>query len=137
MGDGAVCGGDLQCRGSSSLGRHCGFPIGMKYAWIWLQFSVKETTISATIGPRLWVNRDPGSPSIIVLIDWRQFRMISSTIVARSRSDRGSIGLRSWSSSTCLRSRPIALQVSGWSRSRDRVDQDCEERPPSDGRRSR
>ena len=58
-------------------------------------------------------------------------------IAARLRRDRGSIGPRSWSSSANPPSRPIELQVNGWSRSRDQVGHDCEERPPSDGGRSR
>ena len=51
----------------------------------------------------------------------------------RSRLDRTAIV---GSSTSCMR-RPMALQVSGWPRSRDRVDSGFEERPPSDGRRSR
>ena len=38
--------------GSDSLGRYRGFPISLKYAWIWLQSGLKKTTFSATIGPR-------------------------------------------------------------------------------------
>ena len=55
--------------GSDSLGRHRGFLIGLKYAWIWLQSSLKKTMFSATIEPRSWVNHDPRSPSVVVLID--------------------------------------------------------------------
>ena len=53
-------------RGSDSLGRHRGFPIGMERAGIWLQISLKKTTIFATIGPRSWVNSDLETPSVAV-----------------------------------------------------------------------
>ena len=86
---------------------------------IWLQFSLKKTTIFATIGSRSWVNRDPRSLMVAVLIEWRRFHNVSSTIAARSRRDRDSIGPRSWSSSTNLVSRPIEVQGRGRS-DRDR-----------------
>ena len=46
--------------GSDSLGRHRGFLIGLKSAWIWLQISLKKTTISAMIEPRSGVDRGTG-----------------------------------------------------------------------------
>ena len=70
----------------------------------------------ATIGPRSWslsfVDRRP--------LDWRRFHHVNSPITARSRRDRGSIGLGSWSSSSTPPRRPINLQVTGGSRSHDR-----------------
>ena len=98
-------------RGSDSLGRRRGFPIGMELAVIWLQISLKKTTIFATIGPRSWVNHDPRSSSVGVLIEWRRFHNVSSTIAVRSRRDCGSIGPRSWSSSTSRVDRPMKRQV--------------------------
>ena len=68
---------------------------------------------------------------------WSWFRSNCSTIAARSRRDRGSIGPRSWSSSTCPRNRLITPQVNEWLRSPDRVVPDSDERPPSDGQRLR
>ena len=43
---------------------------------------------------------------------WSWFRSKCSTIAARSRRDRGSIGPRSWSSSTCPHNRPMAIRRS-------------------------
>ena len=77
--------------GSDSLGRHRGFPIGLKYVWIWLQSGLKKTTFSATIGPRSWVNHDPKSPSIAC----RSRGDESPTIPRRNLLDRGSIAPRS------------------------------------------
>ena len=54
-------------------------------------------------------------------------------IAARSHRDRGSIRSRSWSSSANLPGRSMELQVSGRSRSPDRVCPDREEGPPLDG----
>ena len=106
----------------------------------WLDLAVHQPQISfkfchnrATIGPRSCVDRDPGARSAIV---W-SCGIDSAMKAVRSRLDRGSIGPRSWGSSTNPLSRLIALQVTGWSRSRDHVDPDCEERPPSDGGRLR
>ena len=95
--------------GSDSLGRHCGFPIGLKYARIWLQSGLKKTTLSATIGPRSWVNHDPKSPSIAC----RSRGDESPTIPRQNLVDRGSIGLRSWCSSTMFRRRPMKRQENG------------------------
>ena len=60
----------------------------------------------ATIAPRSWswsfVDRRP--------LDWRRFHHVNSLIAARSRRDRGSIGLRSWSSSRKLLNRPMKIR---------------------------
>ena len=60
-----------------------------------------------TIGPRSrsWSVVDRS------LIDWRRFHHVNSPIAARSRRDRGSIGPRSWSSSTKPLNRPMRLQL--------------------------
>ena len=117
--------------GSNSLGRHRGFPIGLKYAWIWLQSGQKKTTFSATIGPRSghdrvtigprsWVNHDPKSPSIACRSRGdksptipRQNLLDRGSIAPRLRLDRGSIGQRSWISSTMFRRRPMKRQENG------------------------
>ena len=98
-------------RGFNSTKNQFGF--GFKLASKRPRFPPRSDHDRVMIGSRLWVNRDPRSPSVVVLIEWRRFRNFSSTIAARSRRDRGLIGPRSWSSSTCLHSRPIALQVRG------------------------
>ena len=106
--------------GSDSLGRHRGFPIGLKYAWIWLQSGLKKTTFSATIGSRS--GHDHGlimtlsrrrSPADRGETNPRRSRAGISSIAARSRRDRGSIGLRSWSSSMMFRLRPMKRQENG------------------------
>ena len=67
-------GGDLQGRGSGSLGRGCSFGIGYELATILLQISFRMATIFATIGPRSGVDRHP--------ITWRRFHDEISSIAA-------------------------------------------------------
>ena len=98
-----------------------------------LIFRFKKSHDRVAIRPRSrswsFVDRPP--------LEWRRFHHVSSPIAARSHRDHGSIEPRLWSSSTTPPRRPIDLQLTGGSRSLDRMDQDCEEHLPSDGRRSR
>ena len=116
VGDGRVRGGGLLASRGGFLGRGS-----------WLQFRNQSASIlppnimhfsrdCATIGPRSW------SWSFIYrrAFDWPTLHHVNSPIAARSRRDRGSIGPRSWSSSTTPPRRPIELQVTRGSRSRDR-----------------
>ena len=111
-------------RGNDSLGAASWLQFCKKSAWIWLQISLKETPISAaifaTITPRSGCDR----ASIVMLVlrrspadrletNPRRSRDRISSIAARSRHDRGSIGLRSWSSSTMFRCRSMEIQRFG------------------------
>ena len=124
--------------------RRCGFKSGMNR----LEFRFKMTHDRATIVARsrrdrglivrrLCIDRAVDPQENIVCRSWNRFYNEGHTIAARSRRDRSSIGPRSWSSSTNPLRRPIEFHLTGWSRSRNYVDQDCEERPPSDEGRSR
>ena len=128
----AICRG----RGSGSLGRDRSFGIGYELVTICYKL--------ASDWPRFLPRSGHDRVSIVVLVSSRSssnpmeaIHDEISMIAARSRRDRGSIGPQLWSSSMNSLSRPIALQVTRWSRSRNHVDPDCEERPPCDGGRSR
>ena len=118
----AVVGVGWRRRGNDSMGAASWLQFREKLAGIWLQFSVNEASISAaifaTIAPRSGYDR----ASIVTLVLRRSpadrlemnphwFRARISSIAARSRRDRGSIGLRSLSSSTMLRRRPMKIQL--------------------------
>ena len=103
--------------------------IGVNLASIWLPNSRDFRHDWATIAPRSGHDRGPDLSSIAC----RSIGDDSPRKELRSRLDRTAIV---GSSTSCLR-RPMAIKVSGWPRSRDRVDSGFEERPPSDGRRSR
>ena len=114
-------------RGNDSMGAASWLQFRKKSAWIWLQISVQGTSPSATIGPRSGHDRGPESSSIVVSSSRNdsaakdvQSRLDRVVIAARSCRDRGSIKPQSWSSSTTPPRRPIDLQVTGGSRSRDR-----------------
>ena len=135
--------------------RRCGFKSGMNR----LEFRFKMTHDRAAIVARsrrdrglivrrlcidrglivrrLCIDRAVDPQENIVCRSWNRFHNEGHTIAARSRHDRGSIGPRSWSSFMNPLRRTIEFHVTGWSRSHDYVDQDCEERPPSDEGRSR
>ena len=113
-------------RGGGFPWRRRSFRIGLESATILLQNSFRLATIFATIAPRLGHDR----ALIVVLVSSRPLSDPVATISRRNFHDRGSIGPRSWSSSTCLHSRLIALQVRGRSRSCDLIGCDRRERPP-------
>ena len=90
--------------------------------WIPLQFCFKRSHDrtwchdQATIGPRSWNFLLPHSVGIMRRVSWHWFHDERATIAARLRRNHGSIGPRSWSSSTNLPRRSMELQVSGRSR---------------------
>ena len=70
-------------------------------------FSLRIAVHLATIGPRSW-----SWPSVDrYLIDWQRFPHVNLPIAARSRRDRGSIGPRSWRSSTIVLCRRIKIHM--------------------------
>ena len=67
----------------------------------------------ATIWPRSGVNRDARASSIAYQSMGDESAPIPRQKSPRSRRDRGSIGLRSWSSSTMFHRRPMKRQENG------------------------
>ena len=118
----AVVGAVLHGRESASLGR-------TRSSHVRHKFRFKFAPISHHLGH--------DRATIVVLAVRRSPSDRLAAVTPRQPSDRGSIGPRSWSSSTIGLRRPMTLQVSGWPRLRDRVETGFEERPPSDVRRSR
>ena len=74
-----------------------------------LQIWPRSSHDRAAIGPRSCVDRDPGARSAAV---W-SCGIHSMTKDVWSRVDRGSIGPRSWGSSTTILCRPMEIQRSG------------------------
>ena len=99
----AVVGAVLHGRESASLGQTQSSHVGRKFRF---EFALNSHHLGhdrATMWSWPSVDRR--------LIDWQRFPHVNPPIAARSRRDRGSIGPRSWSSSTIGLRRRIEIQV--------------------------
>ena len=100
-------------RGGDSLGVDCGFSSATNQ----LQFCLRISCILAAIGPRSGHDRAVIGPrsrhdraTIVVLVVRRSTSARLAVIPPCKLPDRGSIGPRSWSSSTKLLNRPMKIR---------------------------